>query len=132
MLEEVTLHRIHRFDPNDVQFDDALVSSAVLFLRNTRPAKDHEVEFSFGGTVASPKSSQSLKASDLRQVSKWTGLPINGSDIRKRSGATLGDLFAIKRGLATGCNEFFVLRSEQIAEWNLPDEFLIPILPSPR
>ena len=34
LLSRVTLLHIHRFDPNDVQFADALVSSAVVWFRN--------------------------------------------------------------------------------------------------
>jgi len=45
---------------------------------------------------------------------------------------SLGDLFTIKRGLTTGSNEYFILSEEQIHEQELTDDFLIPILPSPR
>lgn len=34
LLREVTLLHIHRFEPNNVQFDDALVSSAVVWFKN--------------------------------------------------------------------------------------------------
>jgi hypothetical protein len=44
----------------------------------------------------------------------------------------LGDLFAIKRGLATGSNDFFILSREQVDEWKIPRQFLKPILPGPR
>jgi adenine-specific DNA-methyltransferase len=37
LSERVTLLRIHRFDPNEVQFGDALVSSAVVFFRKKSP-----------------------------------------------------------------------------------------------
>jgi len=37
LRDRVTLLRIHRFDPDNVQFDDALVSSAVVCFRNTPP-----------------------------------------------------------------------------------------------
>ena len=40
LLRQVTLLRIHRFDPSEGQFDDALVSSSVLWFRNQRPALD--------------------------------------------------------------------------------------------
>jgi len=36
LLNEVTLLQIHRFDPNDVQFDDALVSSSVVWFKNMK------------------------------------------------------------------------------------------------
>jgi adenine-specific DNA-methyltransferase len=67
----------------------------------------------------------------LRSESKWTRFPLQDS----RSGAavtTLGDLFDIKRGIATGSNEYFMLTAERIAELELPRKFCRPILPSPR
>ena len=45
---------------------------------------------------------------------------------------TLGDLFDIKRGVATGANKFFILDEAQGVAEGIPEEFLIPILPSPR
>ncbi len=44
----------------------------------------------------------------------------------------LSDLFTIKRGLVTGANDYFMLSPEQVATYQLPQEFLTPILPSPR
>ena len=57
---------------------------------------------------------------------------MNPSVVRRKALETLGDLCSIKRGVATGCNKFFMLAPERIAEWSLPGEFLTPILPSPR
>ena len=37
LTQRVTLLRVHRFDPSEVQFDDALVSSVVLLFRKTAP-----------------------------------------------------------------------------------------------
>lgn len=131
LLNKVTLLHIHRFDPNNVQFDDALVSSAVVFFRNTPPPADHLVEFTYGGTLKAPALSKHIPADDLHREVKWTRFPI--SDIReKNTGPTLKDFFYIKRGLATGDNGFFILTPEQIEAHSLPWEFLRPILPSPR
>ncbi len=44
----------------------------------------------------------------------------------------LSDLFWIKRGIATGCNEFFMLTEQKTIDLSLPKQFLRPILPSPR
>jgi adenine-specific DNA-methyltransferase len=133
LTDRVTLHRIHRFDPNVVQFGDALVSSAIVFFKNAQPPNEHEAEFTFGGTLNEPKLSASVRLEDLRHISKWTGLPQHASRLIDRAdGATLSDLFTIKRGLATGCNSFFILAPEQVEQLELPKEFLKPILPSPR
>lgn len=44
----------------------------------------------------------------------------------------LSDLFDIRRGIATGSNDFFILSREKIEELQLPMECFRPILPSPR
>jgi hypothetical protein len=133
LMKRVTLSRIHRFDPNNVQFGDALVSSAVVFFKNSPPPSNHGVEFTFGGMLGRPTVSDSIKLADLRYISKWTGLPQGISRlVGKHNGVTLADLFTVKRGLATGCNAFFILTAEQVRQFNLPKKFLKPILPSPR
>lgn len=132
LLDRVTLQRIHRFDPADVQFGDALVSSAVVLFTNSLPNERHKPLFSFGGTLAKPKLSGLFSRSELRRVKKWTSLPDRGRRDEPRSSNTLADLFKIKRGVATGSNSFFVLSAARVDELQLPKQFLTPILPSPR
>jgi len=131
LLEEVTLLRIHRFDPNDAQFDNALVSSAVVWFKNTTPPIGHKVEFSYGGTHAAPVLSRWITSVELANESKWTRFPRQETRFAVHT-STLSDFFSIKRGIATGSNEFFILSREKIAELGLPMEFFRPILPSPR
>jgi len=131
LLEKVTLLQIHRYDPQDVQFDDALVSSAVVWIKNTPPPKDHEVTFSYGGTLAAPALSREVAATELASEAKWTRYP-QADKATKRAGITLGDLFDIKRGLATGDNSFFIMDRAQIEERGLPIECFTPVLPGSR
>lgn len=134
LASRVTLNRIHHFDPNEVQFEDAMVSSAVVFFTNTAPREGHRVEFSFGGTLSEPRISTLVGLDQLRKMAKWTRLPCSAI-AHDNDGAgvdTLADLFTIKRGLATGCNSFFVLTPEQAQRHDLPPKFLRPILPGPR
>jgi adenine-specific DNA-methyltransferase len=131
LLDKVTLLRIHRFDPNDVQFADALVSSAIVFFRNEPLPAEHSVEFSFGGSLHAPKLSKRIPADVLRHEPKWTRFPVNEKR-EAHKGATLRDFFHIKRGLVTGDNRFFILTSAQIEAHGLPWQFFRPILPSPR
>ncbi len=133
LLERVTLLRIHRYDPHDVQFDDALVSSAVVWFKNAPAPPDHQVTFTVGGTLQEPSWSQAVTLDELRRSTKWTHFHLterNGES--GADGSKLADFFQIKRGLATGANKFFVLSPEQVRQHRLPAEFLIPILPSPR
>ena len=131
LLDRVTLLHIHRFDPSDVQFADALVSSAVVWFRNAPPPADHAVTFSFGGTITAPKLSNDIPAKALAQETKWTRFP--AADVRARSTVpTVSDFFKIKRGIATGNNSYFILSPDEIEARNLPLECFWPILPSPR
>jgi len=133
LLNHVTLLRIHRFDPADVQFGDALVSSAVVWFKKEKPVADHTVDFTFGGSLLKPAASSPFSLTVLREAGKWTRFPQNGSDGEKtRDGTRLADLFTIKRGIATGANKFFILSPERVEELHLPKRFLIPILPSAR
>lgn len=133
LTTKVKLLRIHRFCPSDVQFDDALVSSAIVVFEKGPPA-GHEVVFSLGGPPLRPGKSVILRHAALRSSEKWTQYTAASGPATSRSapGMLLGDLFTIRRGLATGSNNFFILPRAQAAGLQLPVKFLRPILPPPR
>ncbi|MEB3182689.1 MAG: N-6 DNA methylase [Nostocaceae cyanobacterium] len=133
LLNRVTLLRVHRFAPNNVQFEDALVSNAVVWFKKALPQANHVVEFTYGGSLKAPDVRERVSVDMLHNTAKWTkfGL-VSSSRNSKLKQVKLQDLFNIKRGLATGANNFFVLTSEQVSSYQLPAEFLKPILPSPR
>ncbi|HDL01411.1 MAG TPA: SAM-dependent DNA methyltransferase [candidate division Zixibacteria bacterium] len=131
LLNEVTLLQVHRFDPNNVQFDDALVSSAVVWFKNKKPNTKNRVKFTYGGTIDKPTHEKSVSVAVLAKEKKWTRFPL--SDERVENGAPkLSDFFSVKRGIATGDNSFFIMSREEIEKRNLPIGQFRPILPSPR
>jgi adenine-specific DNA-methyltransferase len=131
LLRRTTLLHIHRFDPNEAQFADALVSSAVVWFRKSFPPKEYTVTFSSGGNLSAPKTSRNISASALAQEAKWTRFP--EAEMRQRSTfPTVSDFFDIKRGIATGNNRYFILPECEIAARGLPVRAFRPILPSPR
>jgi hypothetical protein len=131
LTERVTLLHIHRFCPTDVQFTDALVSSAVVVFRKAPPPAGHAARFSFAGPIERPQAEAQVPLETLRRSRKWTQFPASAS-VNAAGGATLGDIFIIKRGLATGSNSFFILTEEEIQERHIPRQFTKPILPGPR
>jgi len=131
LLDKVTLLHIHRFDPNDVQFSDALVSSAIVWFRKVLPPTGHQVRFTYGGSLQHPKLDRLVPVKSLRRDQKWTHYPVKKS-YETTDGPVLGDFFKIKRGLATGNNGYFILSVEEIEQRGLPIEAFKPILPSPR
>ena len=131
LLQKVTLLRIHRFNPDEVQFDDALVSSAVVWIKNTPPAKDRVVEFTYGGTHACPAVSKQIKADELDLNDKWTRYPLR-TQTQPRTGPVISDYFNVTRGIATGDNSFFIIDKDKAKALDIPAEYLQPVLPSPR
>jgi hypothetical protein len=112
LTERVTLLRIHRFSPTDVQFTDALVSSAIVVFWKAPPSSGHGVRFSFAGPIEQPRSEAIVPLDVLRRSRKWTQYP-GRTDVESTGEPTLGDIFRIKRGLATGSNSFFILSPEE-------------------
>ena len=131
LISHVELIRVHRFEPEDVQFGDALVSSTIVIFRKKKPETKTEVFFSFGGTLQNPKFLRKIPLSELNPTEKWSHFSQHKRQSSKNQ-FTLGDLFTIKRGIATGNNDYFILSQEKIRELGLTHDFLIPILPSPR
>ena len=134
LLNNVHLLRIHRYVPENSKFKDALVSSCVVWFKNEIVDADYTVELSYGGTHEKPSSTRLVTKKQLQIESKWTSItakPITSKEDEKQ-GPTLGDYFTIKRGLATGDNNFFILSKEQIMDLDLDMSFFTPILPSPH
>lgn len=133
LLNQVTLIRIHRFDSNDLQFDGVLVSTSVIWFRNIKPTHQHSIEFTAGGSISNPIVSKAISSKFLKNILKWSRVAISDAQkIQTKSEVKLSDLFEIKRGVATGANNFFILTPKQIDRLSIPSELLTPILPSPR
>lgn len=135
LLNNVRLLRVHRYNPENCKFDDALVSSCVVWFRNEMVTGNYDIEFSYGGTHETPEISRSIDRNTLEKRRKWTRFldKVNVNEqSQSESTPTLGDFFTIKRGLATRDNNFFTLSKEQIDALNLNMNFFTPILPSPR
>ena len=131
LLNKVTLLHIHRFDPIDVQFDDALVSSVVVWFKNRKPNVNHEVKFSFGGRIDKPTHIKSVPSTVLANENKWTRFPLSNEPLAIET-LKLGHFFSVKRGIATGDNNFFIISIDELKKRNLPIQEFRPILPSPR
>ena len=131
LLDRVTLLHIHRFDPNDVQFGDALVSSSVVWFRKEAPPPRLKVRFTYGGSLHRPRLERLVPVETLHRDPKWSRYPMKERH-ELAEGSVLGDFFSIKRGLATGNNNYFILAAEEIERRELPMEAFKPILPSPR
>lgn len=131
LTRDVTLLQIHKFSSEDVKFDDALVSSVVVWFRKEAPPSEHEALFSSGKHLHKPEFVRRLKITDLQPAEKWTA-HFQPEFSSSEAAPLIGDFFSIKRGIATGDNRFFIFEESKIHDEKLPAQFFTPILPSPR
>lgn len=131
LTTRVTLLSIHHFNPDDVQFDDALVSSCIVTYRKTAPSRSTTCEMSYGGNYLAPETTKTMPAYELRNLGKWT-MPHFNEDLTPLDALRLKDIFSVRRGIATGANDFFIIDQETVTKYDIPKAFLKPILPSPR
>jgi adenine-specific DNA-methyltransferase len=131
LLNNVHLLRIHRYNPDSSKFHDALVSSCVIWYKKEQIQHDYPVTFSYGGTHEEPEVIKEISKSTLEKEDKWTRFPINGVRESKVT-TTIGDYFTVKRGIATGDNNFFIFKEKDIDKEKFPRNVFQPILPPPR
>ncbi len=73
------------------------------------------------------------------EANKWGGKYLRAPEIfftilEKGKGklVRLGEIAEVRRGITTGANEFFYLDDEKIRQWGIEQEFLKPVIKSPR
>ena len=131
LATKVQLIRIHQFGPDSPQFENVKVMPSVVFFRNAQPSSEHVAHLSYGGTVTHPESNDFVTISDLRDQRKWH-IPWQAKGSALSPSIRLADLFIIRRGIATGANEFFVLDRTEASKLGLPKSALRPLLPKAR
>lgn len=134
LLSKVTLLEIHQFDPEEVQFEEAWVSSCIVTYRKSSPTRHTSFRYSYGGSYVSPSQVSNFRIQDLKSKHKWLlrSTSKNGPGASKSGQLSLGELFDIKRGIATGSNDFFIIDEATIQAHEIPAKFIKPVLPSPR
>jgi hypothetical protein len=131
LTSKVQLNRIHKFDDDDPQFENALVLPAVLVFRNRSPSDNQTVILSAGGSLSNPRTTDLISVGALRHEEKWF-IPRRTLSGRPSSSIRIGDIFVVRRGIATGANDFFVMKREIAARLGIPQAALRPVLPKAR
>lgn len=132
LTHHVELIRIHRFSHEDPQFESAKVLPAVVFFRKRVPSRQSDVLLTAGGTLLHPRSQQCEKIEELRTPGRWFVPAVASDDQARVSNIRIGDLFEVRRGIATGANDFFILERDDAVQLGIPTSALRPVLPKAR
>lgn len=128
LTHRVQLIRIHQFGYNDPQFEKVLALPSVVVFRNRCPSNNQRITLSAGGTLSNPATSDLVSVEELRREAKWL-IPRPSSNKRGSSEIRIKDIFVVRRGIATGANDFFVLKREDAKQFGIPKNALRPVLP---
>ena len=133
LLQKVSLLRIHCFDSAESLFDDALVSSSVVWFSNQVSKPTGSCECTFGPSISEPKVLRKIRYTDLAATKKWTGVFHEKTPVKNgKKSVSLSDLFRVNRGIATGSNAYFIMDEAKIRKLKLTQDYLTPILPSSK
>ena len=135
------------------EFESADINTIVSILHNGTPDADSQLRFlTFKTFIGDPdvenRRERTPTYTELAEAGtrenkyagdKWGGKYLRAPDIYwtllekgKDKLVRLGDIADVRRGFTTGANEFFYLDPERIREWGIEDEFLKPVIKSPR
>jgi hypothetical protein len=131
LTENVELCRLHDFGSDVPQFENATVAASVVFFRNRLTSPNHEVLLTSGRDLNAPVYSEQVRLRDLQGVSGWS-IPHRKAVRANWHDTNIGDVFNVRRGIATGANDFFVMSRIVAEKCGIPECALVPILPKIR
>jgi len=138
VLERAQVEAVVLLKDDHLLFDGALTTAAITFMRAGAASSDPtrvvrmprrlpEVEQALAAVRG---EEQGLRTEELRLTDrmKWS------RPVRRRGsrGVPLGELASIRRGVATGCNRFFVVSEQTRRKRGLERSGLLPCVTSPR
>jgi adenine-specific DNA-methyltransferase len=132
-----------------VRYDRPPAPTAAASAAAAAAATDTDtIRLTRGGTLLLPHASTLVPRRLFDAAQKWCPLfssdmtpsPSIGAAVLASASASasasavgiLGDYFTVKRGIATGCNGFFVLSADDVCTHKIPAQFLLPVVPAPR
>ena len=141
MVENFTIEQFITFNFDKTVFDNALTTSTISILINKKPNPKHTVKFIktskiFDDIKNVSKSNptkgiyvNTIKQTDLNINKKWQNYfsDVIGSGLDEKM-VPLHQEAKVKRGIATGSNEFFTLSNKDIDTWGIEDRFLVPVI----
>lgn len=136
VLERASVEAVVKLPADRLLFGEVLTTSSITLIRKVAGSGSATRLVELGSEL--PPAERVLAAisgaGDLavRDVSLDAGAKWSRPGRRRGAGVRLGDVARVRRGIATGCNRFFVLSEEERLRRGLPLSDLRPCITSPR
>ena len=134
LLEQARVEALILLDGSELFFDGVLTTAAITLIRKGARQTQSTKVLRLGAKPPEPEQVLAALQDDnageqelLSTDSKWARPPT-----RRKRGTGLGELARVRRGVATGCNSFFVLSERRRREFGLSRQSLRRCIASPR
>ncbi len=133
LLGNFTIDSFVTFDFGRPAFGAGVLTTATITLMvNRRPGKGHRVKFvraADASALGRRAAARGTRQGSMDPDAKWqryfpgAGIPELADGL-----VPLREEAGVKRGIATGSNEFFTVSERERAEWGIEDRFLAPVV----
>jgi len=144
--KKVDENKLVKFIAFKKPFEEAIFTENLLAIENAQKVESNTIFRVYPITVKDLKEAGMIYDNPEQKVlggkyegDKWGGKYLRAPDIfftilEKGKGklVKLSDIAEVRRGFTTGANEFFYLSEEKISQWGIEQEFLKPVIKSPR
>jgi len=133
LLGQAHVEAIIRFPASELLFEHAVTTTTVTLIRKGTDAASptkllRAANRTTDSLLAALGDPDAGERAVLSSASKWS----RRGRRRETTGVVLEEVASVRRGLATGCNAFFVLSERDRRDFELDRSYLQPCIASPR
>jgi methylase of polypeptide subunit release factors len=145
LLENYRIQGIVLYDREKSQFEEALTTSCITFLENKEVNEEDTISFikveeaiEVNDIIDSLENGQSgetewgfvnkVRQQEMSSEDKWSNFFDPISTVNSKELTPLSDIGTVKRGIATGDNDYFCLSQDEVEEWDIEDEYLSKLI----
>ncbi len=132
LTTQVQLLRVHTYESAAPKFENALVASSLIVFKNRPPKPGVRVRLSHGLSVSAPAEEAEIPVEGLRGCRKWRVVLSDPIPRVDKYPVHIADLFDLRRGIATGAKNWFVIDDETRTKLRVPRDAILPVLPRSR
>jgi tRNA1(Val) A37 N6-methylase TrmN6 len=139
LATHTTIDEMLLFNRDELAFAGVLTTSAITVARKCMPPAKHHVSFheaTLSEDAVTRRDANLRRTQDISPTGRWSSYFGNReadlTALTKDRPMALSDYVRIRRGIATGANDFFVIPQSVVDEWKLEPEYLLPVVASAR
>jgi hypothetical protein len=139
LATHTTIDEMLLFNRDELAFAGVLTTSTITVARKCAPPERHHVSFAEATLTdegVGRRQPNRRLATSIGAAERWSTFfgqrEAELSELTKDRPMALSDYVRVRRGIATGSNDFFVISQSVVDEWKIEPEYLLPVVASAR